>query len=125
MRYIISAAYRKKLADACEKAAAMPLIKWMAIGNGAEDENGAVIELTGNEAALHNELLRKELDTVNRAGDLQIDCDCNLTMDELSESRINEIALFDTDGDPVAIKVFEGREKKQGMEMTFRMSLKY
>lgn len=125
MRYIISAAYRKKLADACETATAMPLVKWMAIGNGAEDETGTVIELTGNEVALHNELLRKELETVNRADDLQIDCDCNLTMDELSESRINEIALFDEEGDPVAIKVFEGREKKQGMEMTFRMSLKY
>lgn len=125
MRYIISAAYRKKLADACETAAAMPLVKWMAIGNGAEDETGTVIELTGNEVALHNELLRKELEIVNRVDDLQIDYDCNLTMDELSESRINEIALFDTDGDPVAIKVFEGREKKQGMEMTFRMSLKY
>lgn len=125
MRFIISAAYRKKLADACETAAALPLIKWMAIGNGAEDKEGVVIELTGNETALHNELLRKELEAVNRVDDLQIDCDCNLTMAELSESRINEIALYDEDGDPVAIKVFEGREKKQGMEMTFRMSLKY
>lgn len=125
MRFIISSLYRKKLADACETSTTVPQVKCMALGNGAEDETGAVIELTGNEIALHNELLRKELETVQRVNDLQIDCDCNLTIEELTEIRINEIALFDTDGDLVAIKVFEGREKKQGMEMTFRMSLKY
>lgn len=125
MRFIISTLYRKKLADACETSSAIPRVKWMAIGNGAEEETGAVIELTGNEITLRNELLRKELDTVKRANNLQIDYECNLQIEELPEIRINEIALFDTNGDLVAIKVFEGREKKQGMEMTFRMSLKY
>ena len=47
-----------------------------------------------------------------------------MKIDELVNSRINETALYDKDGDLVAIKVFESRVKRPGMEMTFVMTVK-
>lgn len=124
MRYIISAAYRKKLTDACESPEkTMPAIKYMALGNGAADPAGDVIELDGSETSLHNEILRKEVEALKRTGDTRIDCSYTVKIDELVESQINETALFDEEGDLVAMKVFETREKKPGMEMTFLMTV--
>lgn len=124
MNYIISKAYRKKLTDVCESPEkTMPAIKYMAVGSGAEGEDGNVIELTGAETALNNELLRKEIEVVNRDGDMRIDYSYNVKIDELVDCRINETALYDEDGDLVAMKVFEAREKKPGMEMTFLMTI--
>lgn len=125
MKFIVSETYRKKLTDVCESSEkTMPAVKYMAIGNGAEDSSGKVIELNGSEKALRNELLRKELEIAERDGSVQINYGYLVKIDELVNSRINETALYDKDGDLVAIKVFESRVKKPGMEMTFVMTMK-
>lgn len=125
MKFIVSETYRKKLTDVCESSEkTMPTVKYMAFGNGAEDSNGKVIELNGSEKALRNELLRKELEIAERDGSVRINYGYLVKIDELVNSRINETALYDKDGDLVAIKVFESRVKKPGMEMTFVMTMK-
>lgn len=125
MKFIVSETYRKKLTDVCESSEkTMPAVKYMAIGNGAEDSSGKVIELNGSEKALRNELLRKELEIVKRDGSVRINYGYLVKIDELVNSKINETALYDKDGDLVAIKVFESRVKKPGMEMTFVMTMK-
>lgn len=125
MKFIVSETYRKKLTDVCESSEkTMPAVKYMAIGNGAEDSSGKVIELNGSEKALRNELLRKELEIVERDGSVRINYGYLVKIDELVNSRINETALYDKDGDLVAIKVFESRVKRPGMEMTFVMTVK-
>lgn len=125
MKFIVSETYRKKLTDVCESSEkTMPAVKYMAFGNGAEDSNGKVIELNGSEKALRNELLRKELEIAERDGSVRINYGYLVKIDELVNSRINETALYDKDGDLVAIKVFESRVKKPGMEMTFVMTMK-
>lgn len=125
MKFIVSETYRKKLTDVCESSEkTMPAVKYMAIGNGAEDSSGKVIELNGSEKALRNELLRKELEIVERDGSVRINYGYLVKIDELVNSKINETALYDKDGDLVAIKVFESRVKKPGMEMTFVMTMK-
>lgn len=125
MKFIVSETYRKKITDVCESSEkTMPAVKYMAIGNGAEDSSGKVIELNGSEKALRNELLRKELEIVERDGSVRINYGYLVKIDELVNSKINETALYDKDGDLVAIKVFESRVKKPGMEMTFVMTMK-
>lgn len=124
MKYFVSNTYRKKLTDVCESSEkTMPAVQYMALGNGAEDEDGSVIELVGTETDLHNELLRKEIETVSRDGDIRLAYSYNVKIDELVDCKINEMALYDEDGDLVAMKVFESRDKKPGMEMTFRMTV--
>lgn len=124
MKYFVSNAYRKKITDVCESSEkTMPAVKYMALGNGAEDEDGSVIELIGTETDLHNEFLRKEIETVSRDGDIRLAYSYNVKIDELVDCKINEMALYDEDGDLVAMKVFESRDKKPGMEMTFRMTV--
>ncbi|WP_373219116.1 hypothetical protein [Ruminococcus sp. 5_1_39BFAA] len=124
MRYIISESYRKKLTDVCESSEkTMPTIKYMALGNGAVNEDGEIIELLGTETSLHNELLKKEIEVVDRDSDTRINYSYTVKIDELVDDQINEAALFDEDGDLVAMKVFETREKKPGMEMTFLIAV--
>ena len=124
MRYIISESYRKKLTDVCESSEkTMPAIKYMALGNGAVNEDGEIIELLGTETSLHNELLKKEIEVVDRDSDTRINYSYTVKIDELVDDQINEAALFDEDGDLVAMKVFETREKKPGMEMTFLITV--
>lgn len=124
MRYIISESYRKKLTDVCESSEkTMPTIKYMALGNGAVNEDGEIIELLGTETSLHNELLKKEIEVVDRDSDTRINYSYTVKIDELVDDQINEAALFDEDGDLVAMKVFETREKKPGMEMTFLITV--
>ena len=124
MKYIISAAYRKKLTDVCESPKkTMPEIKYMAFGNGAVNAAGEVIAMNGSETALRGEILRKEVESVQRNGDTRINYSCTVKVDELVDSQINESALYDQNGDLVAMKVFETREKKPGMEMTFCMAV--
>lgn len=124
MRYIISESYRKKLTDVCESSEkTMPTIKYMALGNGAVNEDGEIIELLGTETSLHNELLKKEIEVVDRDSDTRINYSYRVKIDELVDDQINEAALFDEDGDLVAMKVFETREKKPGMEMTFLITV--
>ena len=124
MRYIISESYRKKLTDVCESSEkTMPAIKYRALGNGAVNEDGEIIELLGTETSLHNELLKKEIEVVDRDSDTRINYSYTVKIDELVDDQINEAALFDEDGDLVAMKVFETREKKPGMEMTFLITV--
>lgn len=124
MKYIISAAYRKKLTDVCESTEkTMPAIKYIALGNGSVNTNDEVVKMDGSETALRNEILRKEVETAQRIGDTQIDYSYTVKIDELVDCQINESALYDEDGDLVAMKIFETREKKPGMEMTFRMAV--
>ena len=124
MRYIISESYRKKLTDVCESSEkTMPTIKYMALGNGAVNEDGEIIELLGTERSLHNELLKKEIEVVDRDSDTRINYSYTVKIDELVDDQINEAALFDEDGDLVAMKVFETRDKNPGMEMTFLIAV--
>ena len=124
MKYFVSNTYRKKITDVCESSEkTMPGVKYMALGNGAEGEDGNSIELTGSETALRNEILRKEIEIVSRDGDLRLAYSYNVKIDELVDCKINEVAVYDETGDLVAMKVFESRRKKPGMEMTFQMTV--
>lgn len=108
---------RKKMLEARAGIRALSPIKGVAFGNGAVNESGEVIVPNAGDVALKNELLRKDIDGYEIVSDLRIRYICTLEKNDLAGEQINEVALFDTDGDIVAIKSFLNKGKDGDMQM--------
>lgn len=60
----------------------------------------------GYKAVLHHELLRKNVDGYEVLSDTKIRYRCTLAENELANTYISEVGLYDADGDMVAMKAF-------------------
>ena len=93
----------------------------MAFGSGGVDESGTVIATTGEEVALRNELLRKNIDShtfpITTTGRYTV----RLGKEELADQNISEMGLFDAEGELVAYKTFLPKGKDSDMEFVFDM----
>ena len=92
---------------------ALPAVTQMAFGNGAggtpsEDDN-----------TLKNELLRKDLSSIEQVTDTNFRYICTLSREELANTAINEMALCDAEGDLVMIRTCAAKNKDDDEEMTF------
>lgn len=118
---VITKTGREKLCKAHAGDIALPIITQMAFGSGGVDESGTVIATTGEEAALRNELLRKNIDShtfpITTTGRYSV----RLGKEELADQNISEMGLFDAEGDLVAYKTFLPKGKDGDMEFIFDM----
>lgn len=116
---------RQKLAQARAGDRTLPVITRMAFGSGGTDVSGNPIAPSGSDAGLNNELLRKAV----ALHSFPIPTTCRyvgiLEKTELVGSTINEIALFDADGDMVCKKTFTNKTKDGDMEMIFEIDDQY
>lgn len=112
---------REKMLKARAGIRPLPKIIGMAFGDGAKNASGGIIAPTANQTALHNELLRKEIDSYKAVSKLVYRYTCTLTEAELANKYINEIALYDADGDLIAIKSFLDKGKDDDQEMGFEI----
>ncbi|MNW34042.1 hypothetical protein D3C74_110090 [compost metagenome] len=97
--------YRGKLAQAVAGLDPIVLITHIAIGNGGVDTNGVPKPLTGNETELFNEVLRKPVTaTMPDARTVRYSLAVQAETDGITGMGINEIALFDSQGELAAIK---------------------
>lgn len=119
MRSIITLKAKKKMVQARKGEITLPVITGIAIGDGAIDADGNLIEPSEIDNSLKNELLRREYQRCEKITDT---CYCYrmaLNADELAGKVINEAALYDAEGDLLAIRVFDGKPKDADMEMAF------
>lgn len=118
---VITKIGREKLCKAHAGDITLPIITQMAFGNGGVDESGTVIATTGEEVALRNELLRKNIDShtfpITTTGRYSL----RLGKEELADQTISEQGLFDAEGDLVAYKTFLPKGKDGDMEFIFDM----
>ena len=118
---VITKTGREKLCKAHAGDIALPIITQMAFGSGGVDESGTVIATTGEEAALRNELLRKNIDShtfpITTTGRYSV----RLGKEELADQNISEMGRFDAAGDLVAYKTFLPKGKDSDMEFIFDM----
>lgn len=121
MNAIVTVNARKKMLKARAGDAKLPKITGFAFGNGGVDSGGSVIEPLETANALNNELLRKEVSGHEFTSDLVCRYICTLGKSELAGYKISEIALYDEDGDLVAIKNFLPKGKDEDLEMTFQI----
>lgn len=116
---VITKKARENLVKARAGAIELPKIVGMAFGNGGAGEDGTVIAPTEDQAALTNELYRKEVDGYEFVGDTTCRYECTLSETELAGEDISEIGLYDANGDIICIKTFTAKGKDDDLEMTF------
>lgn len=121
MNAVVTIKAREKMLKARAGNTSLPKIVGFAFGNGGIDSNGNVIEPSEGSNALANELLRKEIDGYEFMSDLVCRYACTLGKTELAGYKISEIALYDSEGDLVAIKNFLPKGKDDDLEMTFQI----
>lgn len=125
MRHVITNISKRKMVQARKGEIILPIVKGIAIGDGAETSTGALLEPSSGDNRLKSELIRKEYSRCERISD---DCYCyriNLGEHELAGKKISEAALYDAEGDLLAISVFPGLPKEDGMEMSFEYKDKF
>ena len=72
-----------------------------------------------------HELLRREYIRCEKVTDICCRYRMELGENELAGKVINEAALYDAEGDLLAIRVFEGLPKDEAMEMAFEFDDKF
>ena len=108
---------RTKLAKSRAGEIALPKIAGIALGDGAE-KTGPIRAPLETDNKLNNELIRKKC-SCTKISDTSYRYRIELEKSELGGKTINEAALYDADGDLVAIRVFKGKPKDDDMEMGF------
>ena len=103
----------------------LPRKIWMAFGDGAI--NGSEIRMPlATDISLQHELHRQLIDGVALQADkISVMYVTTLAEETLAGETINEIALYDEDGDLLAIKVFSNKGKDGDMEMVFEILDKF
>lgn len=119
MKDVVTLTARRKMAQARKGEIALPVIVGIAIGDGAVDGSGSLIFPEETDTQLKNELLRREYARCEKLSDVCYRYRMELSADELAGKRINEAALYDAEGDLLAIRVFSDKIKDMDMEMAF------
>lgn len=122
MNSVITIKGRHKLLKARAEGVVVPKIIGVAFGNGGVNSRGEVIEPLESQTALNNEIHRKEVLRYEYLDDLTCEYICYLEADEIPNENINELALYDSDDDLVAIKNFTTKSKGADLEMEFRIT---
>lgn len=94
---------KKKMVKARAGISSLPKIVGMAFGDGGVDSGGTVKPHSADQNTLHHELLRKNVDGYEVLSDTKIRYRCTLAENELANTYISEVGLYDADGDMVAI----------------------
>ena len=118
---IVTLKARNKMLRARAGEIMLPKIAGFAFGNGGVDSSGNVLAPNENQESLNSELLRKEIDGYTMISDTKCRYECTLANEELAGESISEIALYDADGDIIAIKTFSAKGKDADFEMTFQI----
>ena len=120
---LITKIARKKLVMARAGAITLPPITGMAFGDGGADADGTAIAPEEGQAALTNELIRKEISGYEILEDAVATCryTATLTEGECVGKDISELGLYDAEGDLVCIKTFSPKGKDADLEMTFTL----
>lgn len=92
-------------------------ITQFAVGDG----NGASYTPDSSMTGLKNELIRKSVASYEKESDDAYIYHCLLAEDECVGASIREIALIDSDGMPLFIKVFSAKKKDSDREMEFKI----
>lgn len=103
----------------------IPKTVGMAFGDGAV--SGLTVRTPlGSDVSLQHELHRQPIDGATLQPDeISVMYAATLAKETLAGKAINEIALYDEDGDLLAIKAFSNKGKDEDMEMVFEVLDKF
>lgn len=121
---VITKVGREKLCKAHAGDITLPAITHMALGSGGVTGNGSsmsVTEPTGEETALADQKIVKELSGHTYPESTTCRYTAKLTKEDLANEYISEQGLVDAEGDLVAYKTFLPKGKDGDMEFIFDM----
>lgn len=121
MDAVVTVKARNKMLRARAGEIPLPKIVGFSFGDGGVDDSGNVLTPDTNQEELNSELLRKEIDSYTMISETRCKYECTLGNKELAGESISEIALYDTDGDLVAIKNCMPKGKDNDFEMKFEI----
>lgn len=121
MDAVVTVKARNKMLRARAGEIPLPKIVGFSFGDGGVDDSGNVLTPDTNQEELNSELLRKEIDSYTMISETRCKYECTLGNEELAGESISEIALYDTDGDLVAIKNCMPKGKDNDFEMKFEI----
>lgn len=110
---------KKKMTQARNGEITLPAVAGIALGDGAD------VEPEETDDQLKNELIRREYSECKKKTDTCYTYRIELGENELAGKTINEVALYDTEGDILAIRVFKGLPKEESMAMAFEFDDKF
>lgn len=118
---VVTMKAKEKMLKARAGVQSLPKIVGMAFGDGGVTAEGIVIPPTEEQTALKNELLRKEIDGYTEVSNTCYRYVCSLQEEELANQKISEVALYDAEGDLVAIKNCLAKGKDDDAVMVFEV----
>lgn len=110
---------KKKMLEARAGIAPLSKITGMAFGTGGVNDSDELVPHSEAQNQLHSEVLRKEIDGYEVISDTCICYKTTLAENELADTYISELGLYDADGDMVAMKSFMKKGKDGDMEVIF------
>lgn len=119
MNAVVTVKARKKMLMARAGEKPLPKVAGFAFGDGGTDPGGTVLDPSERQEALNNELLRKAADGREFTSELVCRYSCVLGKADLAGKSISEVALYDEEGDLVAVKNCLPKWKDGDVEMTF------
>lgn len=125
METLITLTAKKKMIQARNGEKSLPAIAGIAVGDGAVSGDGKVLEPSETDIQLRHELLRREYVRCEKVSDTCYRYRMELGEDELAGEVINEAALYDAEGDLLAIRTFPSLPKDESMEMAFEFDDKF
>lgn len=111
---VITTIGKNKILKARAGISALSKIKYMAFGDGGENDPASA-----GDNALSHELLRKEIDGYSIINETRFRFSSTIATDELANTTINEFGLIDADGDFVIIRNTADKIKDGDEEMRF------
>ena len=118
---VVTKIARNKMLRARAGEISLPKITGFAFGDGGVDSSGNVLTPDTNQNTLNSELLRKEIDGYTMLSDTTCRYECTLENEELAGESISEMALYDAEGDLVAIKNCMPKGKDNDFEIKFEI----
>lgn len=118
---VVTKKARNKMLRARAGEITLPKIVGFAFGDGGTDDSGNVLTPLEEQETLHSELLRKAIDGYTMLSDTTCRYECTLENEELAGESISELALYDADGDLVAIKNCMPKGKDGDFQMLFQI----
>lgn len=118
---IVTEKGREKMVQARAGMITLPVITHMAFGNGAVDELGNITSPSATDNSLKNEIFRAPIDSVSLISNTSCRYSYSIKKGEHGNETINEIALFDSEGDMVIAKAFANKIKDEDMEFIFEI----
>lgn len=117
---IITVKSREKLAKARNGLIALPKVAEIGIGDGGIDAEGKVRTPNENDVSLRNLLLKRAYDSTTQISATAYRYRIDLRA-ELVGKSVSELALFDYEGDMLAVKTFKNKTIETDMEISFEI----